>query len=264
MLPLAAPRRALVRSLSSSYAACIRARPELVIDVEKAKEQHARYVLALTKAGVEVTTLDADDACPDGCFIEDTAVIAGESALLTRPGAAARRAELPKVAEALAKEGRVHVMEPPATLDGGDVLRVGNTLFVGLSTRTNRGGAEQLRGLGLDVVTLQLRGGLHLKSACTIASERLLVYDGKVLGEAELRAFDEVALTLVHAYEPAGANVLALGDTCLVSAAAPRTAEALAARGVRVQMIDVSEFHKGDGALTCLSLRFPRSGAWCV
>jgi dimethylargininase len=157
-------------------------------------------------------------------------------------------------------------MAAPATLDGGDVLRVGHTLFVGLSTRTNREGVDALARVahrdGLEVVTMHVRDGLHLKSACTIASASLVVYDPRVLTSDDLAVFASRALELLPAAEPAGANVLALGDTVLVSAAAPRTADALRALGLRVRIVAVGEIHKGDGALTCLSVRIPCAGAW--
>jgi dimethylargininase len=267
-MKLARPARAVAREVSSSYAGCLRSDAASRIDVGRARAQHAAYVEALRSAGIEVTVLAADDACPDCCFIEDTAVITGENALATRPGAPARRAEVPAVEAALGRELRVQPMEEPCTLDGGDVLRAGSVLFVGLSARTNVAGAERLRDVarldGLEVALLEVRGGLHLKSACTLVTGGLLVYDAALLAQVDLRALCATGLSCVVAEEPSGANVLALGDVVLVSAAAPRTAARLAAQGVAVQTVDVSEMHKGDGALTCLSLRLPAPGTYCA
>ena len=265
MVPFALPQRVLVREVSARYAACVRHDAHTHIDVAAARQQHADYVAALRALGLAVEVLPADDACPDACFLEDTAVITGRHALATRPGAASRRAEVAPVAAALARGLSVLTMAPPATLDGGDVLRVDDRLFVGLSTRTNGAGVDGLARLaerdGLRVTAVAVRAGLHLKSACSLAAPDVLLYDACALDDAALATFRDVGLRCLAAPEPLGANALALGDATLVSAAAPRTAELLAAwRDVRV--VEVGEFHKGDGALTCLSLRVPREGFW--
>lgn len=267
-MPFALPQRVLVRELSASFADCLRMEAGERIDVEKARRQHAGYVAALRALGLAVDVLPADDACADCCFIEDTAVLTGSHAVLTCPGASARRAEVPPIGEALARDAVVHTMASPATLDGGDVLRAGTRLFVGLSSRTNAAGVAFLREVaardGLLVVALEVRGGLHLKSACTLAGASLLVYDASLIHDDELSQFRVAGLECIAAEEPLGANVLAIGDAVLVSAAAPRTAARLAAAGRDVRMVDVGEMHKGDGALTCLSLRVPARGAWCT
>ena len=157
-------------------------------------------------------------------------------------------------------------MAATATLDGGDVLRIGARLFVGLSSRTNAEGAAALVQVaaldGLEVVTVTVRDGLHLKSACTLASPTLLVVDPRVMGASDLEPFRVAGIELLDVVEPAGANLLALGNAVIASAAAPRTAQILRERGLDVRIVNVSEFHKGDGALTCLSLRVPRAGCW--
>jgi dimethylargininase len=262
----AAPEWALTRAISSRYADCVRVDRATSIDVGLARAQHDAYVAALRAVGVLVEILPTDDACPDACFIEDTAVITGAHALATHPGAPSRRAEVPPVADALARILEVHPMQAPATLDGGDVLRIGSRLFVGLSARTNPEGAAALARVasldGLEVISVPVRGGLHLKSACTLASASLLVYDPNVMADAELAPFRVAEVEPLPAPEPAGANVLAVGGAVILSAAAPRTAGLLRARGLDVRVVDVGEFHKGDGALTCLSLRVPRAGCW--
>jgi dimethylargininase len=270
MSSFALPERAIVRGISARYADCLRSEAKARIDVERARVQHEAYVAALRALGLRVDVVAGDDASPDACFIEDTAVITGTQAVATRPGAVSRRAEVEPVATELARQCRLAVrgMEAPATLDGGDVLRIDARLFVGLSSRTNRAGVEALAQVasrdGLDVVTVPVRGGLHLKSACTLASASLLVYDPRLMGELELKPFLEAGVLPMPAAEPEGANVLALGDAVITSAAAPRTAEALRKSGRDVRVVDVGELHKGDGALTCLSLRVPRPGSWCT
>ena len=258
--------RAIARALSPRYADCVRGETTAAIDVPRARAQHEAYVAVLRAVVARVDVLPTDERCPDACFIEDTAVVTGAHALATRPGAPSRRAEVEPVAEALARDRVVHRMEAPATLDGGDVLRIGARLFVGLSSRTNREGLATLARVasldGLEVIPVAVRGGLHLKSACSLASESLLLHDPRVMGAAELEPFRVTGVEHLVAVEPAGANVLALGSAVLVSAAAPRTAEALRKRGIDVRVVDVGEIHKGDGALTCLSLRVPPARGW--
>lgn len=266
--PFTPPARALVRGVPDSYARCLR-RERVDVDPARARAQVEEYASVLAACGVVVDALATDELCPDACFVEDTAVVLDASlALLTRPGAPSRRTEVLPVGAALrACVTRQVAMDddPAATLDGGDVLRVGDTFLVGLSERTNRAGADALaraaRPLGLTVRAVPVGAGLHLKSVVTLAAPDLAVVTPEV-DQAALRALG-VRCLLVD--EPAGANVLALGQVVLVSSAAPRTAARLAREpGLDVRMIDVSELHKGDGALTCLSLRVPPPGAWCA
>jgi dimethylargininase len=257
------PVLALVRRVADAFTRCLRTGPDAP-DPDRAREQHAGYVAALVAAGVEVVTLAAGDD-PDGCFVEDTAVILDGRALISRPGAPARRGECGPVAAALAGRVATTTMPAPAVLDGGDVLRVGPRLLVGLSLRSDAAGARVLAEFaapaGLEVVTLPLAAGLHLKSAVTLVDERTAVVCPGAVDPAPLRA---AGLELLAVDEPAGGNVLALGRRVLVSASAPRTADVLARRGVEVATVDVSEFHRADGALTCLSLRVPPAGGWCA
>lgn len=262
------PAIALVRRMSRSYSSCLRENAAAVIDVALATRQHEAYVAALRDAGVETRFVDPADELPDACFVEDTAVITGAHALLTIPGATSRQAEGRMVAPALALACEVVPMTGSARLDGGDVLRVGDRLFVGLSARTNVEGADALADVaardGLTVTKVPLRAGLHLKSACTIASPSLVLCDASALDDETMAALRSTGSELLVVPEPHGANALALGDRTLVSRAAPRTAELLVKRGLRVEALDLSEIHAGDGALTCLSLRVPPVGAWCA
>lgn len=272
----AAPVRALVRAVPARYGDCLRSEPSRGIDLDAARRQHAGYVEALRALGIEVEVLPPADDLPDACFVEDAVVALDRHALLTCPGAASRRAEVASVGAALEAHRAVRRMDLDprggegalATLDGGDVLRVGSVLFVGLSTRTSPAGVAALREVaaldGLTVETLEVRGGLHLKSACTLASARVVLIDPAILDAAAVRTFERAGLTCVDALEPVGANVLALGATVLASAAAPRTVQRLVALDLPVCVVDVGEFHAGDGALTCLSVRLAAPGAWCA
>lgn len=258
------PALAWLRGVPDSYPRCLRGN-NLPIDVSLARAQHRAYADALAEAGVALSWLPADELCPDSVFIEDTAVLLGPRALATAPGAAARAPEVPPVAEALARHVPLSRMAPPAALDGGDVLRAGDTLFVGLSGRTNERGVSALASVaareGLAVRPVPLAAGLHLKSVVTLLDPGTLVLLDGALDPAP---FLGAGLDLLLVGEPAGANVLALADRVLVSADAPETARRLSARGHAVVRLSLSELHKGDGALTCLSLRSPPPGRWCA
>ena len=259
-----APQLAIVRDVPDAYSRCLRTQ-DVTIDVDRARTQHREYVAALVAAGIEVQHLPGDEAHPDACFVEDTAVLLGPRAMISRPGAPSRRGECGPVAAGLAGRCELHTLGESAILDGGDVLRAGSRLFVGLSGRTDLAGARALAALAaheqLTVHIVPVAVGLHLKSAVTLVDERtLVVLDGAL----DPDAFTAAGLEILRVHEPAGGNVLALGSRVLVSADAPATAALLAARGHDVWVVDVSEFHRGDGALTCLSLRQPPPGGWCA
>lgn len=261
-----APAAALVRGVPASYVECLRAEP-VPVDPARAAAQAEEYARVLERAGVRLVRLPADEASPDCCFVEDTAVVLStELAMVTRPGAPSRRGEVRPVAAALRPMVIERVERVAATIDGGDVLRDGETLWVGLSERTNRDGAAALAQvaarLGLRVVEVPVGAGLHLKSAVTLLGPGRLVMLQGALDPAPFRA---AGAEVIEVDEPAGGNVLALGGAVLVSSAAPATAERLRREpGVEVVTVDVSELHKGDGALTCLSVRIPPPGAWCA
>jgi dimethylargininase len=225
------------------------------VDAGRALDQWEAYVEALRSHGWEILEADPADDCPDGVFVEDAAVVLGGVAVLTRPGAPDRRAELASMAAALAELGLEPLaIEAPGTLDGGDVMAVGDTVYVGLGARTNAEGARQLAAAlepaGLSVVTVPLSRVLHLKSACTALP------DGAVIGYPD--ALDEPGAfpDFVTAPEPEGAHVVRLGgDALLMAAGAPRTAELLAARGYRPVAAEIGEFEKLEGCVTCLSVR---------
>lgn len=256
-----APDLAFVRAVPESFPRCLRS-GEAAPEVGRARAQHAAYVAALRGLGVAVIEVAADEAYPDCCFIEDTAVLADGRGVITRPGAPSRVGEREAVAGALAPHVELVRMAAPARLDGGDVMRVGAALFVGLSSRSDRAGAESLAAAtGLELHAVPVAAGLHLKSAVTIVGDRTVIADLRAIDAGPLRA---AGLEVLPAGEGAGGNVLAVGEHLLVSAAAPGTAAMLAARGYSLTTLDVSEFHKADGALTCLSLRRAPAGCWCA
>ena len=250
---------ALTREVSPAIANCELTHLERTpIDLEVARAQHERYEHCLSSAGCVVQALDAEADMPDSVFIEDIAVVFDEIAVITRPGAASRRVETPAVAEALARLRPVRRIEPPGTLDGGDVLSVGRTVFVGCSGRTNAAGIGQLRcalrPLGYDVREVEVRGCLHLKSAVTAASENLLVVNREWIPGADLSGFECLE---VHPDEPYGANVLRVADRVISAAAFPWTRGRLEQQGIRVESVDLSELAKAEGAVTCCSILIP-------
>ena len=225
------------------------------IDLARARAQHRAYQARLAALGCEVTRLpDAPDLA-DAVFVEDTVVVVGEVAVLARPGAASRRPELASMAEALAPLRPIVRVEAPGTLEGGDVLRVGRTLFVGRSSRTNDAGFAALRAAvepyGYEARQVPVHGCLHLKTAVTQAGERLLVVNRAWIDADAFAGFD---LVDVDPEEPFAANTLRVGGAVIHAAAFARTRARLAARGVAVEPVDLSELAKAEGGVTCCSV----------
>ena len=227
------------------------------IDLARAREQHAAYEHTLAALGCDVRRLPAGDDMPDSVFIEDTAIVLDEVAVITRPGAASRRGETAAVADALAEHRKLVRLDAPARLDGGDVMVVDRALFVGRSERTNMTGIRQLRDAlrryGYTVQAVPVRGCLHLKTAVTsLGDGRLLINRGWVPGDS----FAEYELIEVDADEPFAANALRVGDRVVYPADFPRTRERLEAAGLDVATVPADELAKAEGAVTCCSLVF--------
>jgi dimethylargininase len=227
------------------------------IDVGLACKQHRAYQDALRGAGVRVVELPSDPTLPDGAFVEDTAVVLDELAVIAAPAPPSRRGEWPAVEAALRPFYRTVRLPPGAYLEGGDLVRLGRTLYVGQGGRTREPGLRALdavvRPLGYAVVPVRLGGCLHLKiGCCALDGETLLVNRAWL----DAGALTGLRLVDVPAEEPWGANVLRLPGATLVSAACPRTAGVLCGLGHPVVALDVSELHKAEAGLTCLSLVF--------
>jgi dimethylargininase len=250
---------AITRDVGPDLAACeLTHQARVPIDVELARAQHLAYQRALAEAGCRVERLPAGPGMPDAVFVEDIAIVFDELAVMTRPGAASRRAEVPEVARALERYRPLEFIGEPGTMDGGDVLVAGRRVFVGRSTRTNDTAIGQLGRMiapcGYTVCVVAVRGCLHLKSAATLVGERLLLVNPEWVDTAQ---FGEVACVAVDPAEPGAANALRLADRVIVSAAFPRTADRLRAEGLSVQAIEVTELAKAEGAVTCCSLIVP-------
>ncbi|MET7285284.1 dimethylargininase [Streptomyces sp. NPDC005573] len=225
------------------------------VDVELAVTQWEAYVEALREHGWETVEVDPADDCPDSVFVEDTVVMYRNVALITRPGAESRRGESPGVEEAVASLGcSVNWIWAPGSLDGGDVLKVGDTIYVGRGGRTNVDGLRQLRAafepLGARVVPVPVSKVLHLKSAVTALP------DGTVIGHIPKLDRPSLFPRFLSVPEESGGHVVLLGGhTLLMSRSAPRTAELLSDLGYEVVTVDISEFEKLEGCVTCLSVR---------
>lgn len=228
------------------------------VDLDLATRQWEAYVEVLRAAGWEIAEVAPADDCPDAVFVEDAVVVFDDLAVVTRPGAPSRVAEVDGAAAAAVAQGlTIARIEPPATFDGGDVLKVGRTVYVGETARTSHDGIEQLRTIlaprGWDVVGVPVRSVLHLKSAVTALP------DGTIVGHPD-HVDEPAAFTPFLAVpEPAGAHVVLIDQrTLLMAADAPRTAALYRDMGYAVVEVDISEFEKLDGCVTCLSVRIRR------
>jgi dimethylargininase len=253
--------RALLRLPGASYATGLTSAglgpPELPL----ALEQHRRYALALIGCGLQIETLPADERYPDGTFVEDTAVLAPGVAVITRPGAASRRGETESIRAALgAHYAAIRAIAPPGTLDGGDVCEADGHYYIGLTARTNEAGAADLArhlaefGHASTVVDVRDQPGLlHLKTGVSyLGAGRIAL----AAGLTTLAAFDRYQHIEVPAAESYAANCVLVNDRVLVAAGHPHFAARLAALGLDPLPLEMSEFRKMDGGLSCLSLRF--------
>jgi dimethylargininase len=227
------------------------------IDYDRAVRQHAEYCRMLRHCGVQVRTLDVNRELPDCVFIEDTAVVLDEVAVLASMGVESRRDEPAGIEPELRKLREVHRIEPPATLEGGDVLQLGRTLLIGISSRTSRAGLAALEAIArrydYKLLPVAVQGCLHLKTACTALPDGTLLVNPDWVDMEDLRGFDTIR---IPEQEPWGANTLSIGQKVCLAAEHVRTGDLLRARGFEVETVELSEFAKAEGGITCLSILF--------
>ena len=250
--------KAFTRSVSPRLSECALTHLDRIpIDAGKAAEQHAGYERALAGAGFDVIRLPDLPDDPDGVFVEDTALLLDGDAIVTRPGVASRAGETVSTAAGMAGHFNLHRIDS-GFVDGGDVLRIGRRLYVGLSTRTDAGGiralAELVAPLEFTVVRSGLRDCLHLKTGATFAGPDangtpVLLYNESAIDPAQFAGVEPMAVL-----EPAAANSLRMGNSLILPAGNPRTADALRNRGFEVVEVDVSELQKAEAGVTCMSL----------
>jgi len=226
------------------------------IDIDRACAQHEAYLETLRSLGVKVLELERLPGHPDAVFVEDTALVLPEVAVVLRPGAESRRGECASVARELERHRPVVELVPPATLDGGDIIVFGQRILVGETSRTNWHGIgalhDLLSPLGYSVEPVPVHGVLHLKSAATVVDDETLIYNR---GQVDL-GFLGAKLIAANPDEPQGANVVLVGDTLLADGSAPRTLELLSKHTNRIRAVHVDEFAKAEGAISCKGIVF--------
>lgn len=255
---------AITREVSPALAACELSFVERSpIDVARAQAQHAAYCRALEALGCEVIRLPAESAFADSVFVEDVALAFDEVAIATRPGAESRREEGAAVLEVLGSLRPLLRIEAPGTLDGGDVLRIGKRVFVGVSARSNAEGRAQLRALlapfGYTVTDVGTRDCLHLKSAVTQVADDAVLINPAWLADAS--PFADYTRIEIDPAEEHAANAVRIGAALLYPDCFPKTLQRLRAAGIAVTTVDVSELQKAEGAVTCCSIVLRSQGS---
>jgi dimethylargininase len=254
---------AITRQISSSINRCeLSFHERQPIDVQKAREQHKAYERLLSELGVRVVAIAAEPDLPDAVFVEDPVVVVDEIAVISRMGALSRRPEAASLADALSHYRPLEFLTEPATLDGGDVMRIDRTLYVGVSARTNRDGIAQLTGLlrryDYEVRPIEVSGCLHLKSACSYIGNNTILVNRSWIDAQPLQMFE---LVDVPDREPAAANALLVKDVVIIPASFPATYALLERKGFRLSSIDMSELQKAEAGVTCTSVIFDDLGA---
>lgn len=245
---------AIVRPVPNSFNLCVRTNVE-EIDVALAKRQHVEYCRALQKLGLKLIWVEEDNTLPDSCFVEDTAVILEDKAIICNMKVKSRAREVIEVAQILEKLKQTHWLKPPATIDGGDVLRIEDKILVGLSARTNLQAINQLERIlensELKIVPVKVRNVLHLKSACTYLGKSHVIFSKGHFDIEILRDYNKI---MVPREEESAADCLAINGTILMAKGNPKTKKLIEKKGFPIKELEVSEFRKGEGALTCLSI----------
>lgn len=231
------------------------------IDVRRAIRQHEAYQQLLFDLGLDIIVLPSEPDLPDSVFVEDPAIVLDELAIISRMAAISRRPEANSLAQELSRFRQLEFLTEPATLDGGDVMRIGHILYVGKSARTNGEGVQQLSRIvlpyGYEVRSIRVTGCLHLKSASSYLGSGIVLVNQSWIDSGVLSGFE---LIDVPSEEPGAANALLLGQTVVLPKSFPKTRELLAKRGLKVRTVDMSELQKAEAGVTCCSLIFDAPG----
>lgn len=251
---------AIIRPVSHSIQDCeLTHMDRLPICARTAQEQHDAYARTLQNLGVDVIELPPLHDYPDAVFVEDTVVVVNELAVLARPGATSRRGEVESMRACIEDLRETVCIEPPGTLEGGDVIQVGQTIYVGRSTRTNDEGIEQLRmhlsPHGYTIIAVPVPGALHLKTACASLGNGRLIANPEWI---DVGHFDGLDIIEVHPDEPFAGNAVHVGDTLIFARQHPLTAERLESHGLTLSLVNASELAKAEGSLTCKSVLLRR------
>ncbi len=250
--------RAITRAVSRNIAKCeLTFRCRELISYERAVRQHDEYCGLLRYRGVEVVTLGASDRYPDCCFVEDTAVVIDELAIIASMGAASRRGEITDAEKVLSQHREIARVSPPATIDGGDVVRAGKRIFVGLSRRTNAEGVEALtrlaRPFDYSIVPVHVSGSLHLTTACSVIDDETVILNSRWV---DASPFEGMRVLHVAEDEPWAANTMRVAGAVCVEAGATQTADLIHRHHADIEVLNISEFRKAEGSLSCLSIIF--------
>ncbi len=249
--------RAITRLPGENFAEGITSAGLGLPDYRIALRQHSAYRDALERCGLEVLLLESDPVHPDAPFVEDTAVITEKTAIITRPGDPRRLGEEVSIASVLSGYMELNMIESPGTLDGGDIIRADDHFYIGLSGRTNKEGARQLASLlsryGYSSSTVDVRDCLHLKSGVNYIGSGLMIAQEKLMDLEFLGRFDVIPVERGESY---AANCLPVNGTVILPAGFPHAAQYIVSAGLEIIELEMSEFMKMDGGLTCLSLRF--------
>lgn len=254
-------KHTIVRRPAKSMVEGITSAPELgKPDHANALRQHDAYIEALKACGVDVLVLDALEDFPDSCFVEDAAVCTRACAIISNPGAASRNKEKDYIVDAVKKfytEDQIEYIQAPGTLDGGDVMMVGDHFYVGLSERTNQEGIDQftkaLSKYGMTCEAVEMKEMLHLKTGLAYLENNNLIVGGEFISSPVFEKFNRLEVSEDEAYS---CNCIWINDNVIVPAGYPKTQAKVEAMGYKVIVVDTSEFRKLDGGLSCLSLRF--------
>jgi dimethylargininase len=249
---------AIIRRVANTYDECIRPPSSHdKIDVDLARKQHGAYCETLEQLGLTLIEIDPDDRFPDCCFVEDTAIVVGDKAIITRMGAESRIGEEAEVKKCLRVYKGVHEIKRPGSIDGGDVLVINDRIFIGVGERTNEFAVQQVSRIlgtsGYEIVPVRMSGVLHLKSACTYVGNDHLVM---IPGHFDEKIFGGYRAIIVPRHEAYAANCLSVNGKVLVSRGYPQMKKLIEGRGFETIDLEMSEFRKGHGSLTCLSKIF--------
>ena len=227
------------------------------INYERARAQHKQYEDALRTLGLEVISLDAEANLPDSVFVEDTALVINECAIMLNPGATSRRPEVDSIEKVLTPYREIFHIQPPATIDGGDILTVGRTVYVGITSRSTEDAIEQMKAIleprNYEVRAVRVTGCLHLKSAVTQVGEDTLLINPKWVSKDD---FPGMKFIEIDSSEPYAANAVLVDETIIYPSSFPKTQAKLGAAGIRMINVDADELAKAEGAVTCCSLIF--------
>jgi dimethylargininase len=227
------------------------------IDYERACAQHKQYVDALRTLGLDVISLDAETDLPDSVFVEDVALVLDECVIMLNPGASSRRPEVASIEKALAPYRDIYRIQPPATVDGGDILTVGRTIYVGLSSRSTEDAIKQMGAIlepcGYQVRGVRVTGCLHLKSAVTQVSKNTLLINPEWVSKNDFPGMDFIDVDPSESY---AANAALVDGTIVYPSSFPKTQAKLQEAGIRMVIVDADEIAKAEGAVTCCSLIF--------